>query len=64
MNDKKTVIEDYKRHYVYDAPRGHEIVIVHGEEGKEKLWRINCKWKDRVRYKDGRVNDVKIKNYA
>jgi len=43
---------NYARHYVNDTPTGHEIILV-SEDGS--TLKINCKWPDRKRTKDGRV---------
>ena len=61
-NDKTIVLKNYKKYWVTDTAQGHLIKICHGEN--DQVLEIDCRWEDRKRDKQNRVNNVKIKNYT
>lgn len=42
--DTEITIPQYIRHHVYSEANGHDIIIVSGDQGNERLMTIKCRW--------------------
>lgn len=42
--DTEITIPQYIRHHIHSDENGHDIIIVSGETGSERLMTIKCRW--------------------
>jgi len=42
--DSEITIPTYIRHHVFGVENGHDIIIVSGDVGRERLLKIKCRW--------------------
>ena len=42
--DSEITIPAYIRHHVFGVENGHDIIIVSGDVGHERLMKIKCRW--------------------
>lgn len=42
--DSEITIPAYIRHHVFGVQNGHDIIIVSGDVGRERLMKIKCRW--------------------
>lgn len=42
--DSEISIPTYVRHHVFSVENGHDIIIVSGDVGHERLMKIKCRW--------------------
>jgi len=42
--DSEISIPQYITHHIHSNENGHDIIIVSGEQGNERLMKIKCRW--------------------